>query len=558
MENIKRKLAEILKVHEEEISFNIPPINGTGDFSYSVFKISLERKISPVLLAEQIVQGLKELSEIEDASSINGYINFRTSDILLRDILKNVNKGLTPNNHGQNKQVMIEYFSPNTNKPLHVGHLRNLFIGDALSNLLEFSGYKVIRANLYNDRGIHICKAMVAYQKWGNNLLPEETGKKEDHFVGDFYVMFNKKRDIFPEIEGEAQQLLQEWENNKQDVIAKWKVLRDWVVRGFNKTLERFAIKPFNINYWESEYWREGVDVIKKGLKNQVFKEGINGSIIADLEENGIKPLLRSDGTALYLTQDIYLAEKKFREYPELDKSVYIVASEQTEHFKALFEILRLMGHKWYSKCYHLEYGMIMLKGGKLKSREGITADADTLLDDLETVSYHELLKRNSVLEEEELRFRASKIAVSAIKWEILKVNQGTNISFNPKSAFNPKGNTGPYILYTYARISSVVRKVVGKQKDTSMTDLLPSEREIIAMLYFFPERMTESVKNYNFSGLCNYLYQLANLFNTYFQNTRIIKHDQYLEFRLNLATAVGATLKQGLSILGIDTLDEM
>lgn len=559
IDKLKYKIAKILEVRLDDISLAIPPSNDLGDFSISLFNIAKKKKTSPNILAENIASLLKDFPEISEVSSINGYVNFRISNTVLHELLTNVLNGiLTKINYGLEQQIMVEFFSPNTNKPLHIGHLRNIFIGDALCNLFEYVGFNVVRANLYNDRGIHICKAQLAYEKWGDNSSPQDSGKKGDHFVGEFYVLYNNKLESNPDIEDEAQLLLQRWEKNEREVIENWKKIRDWVIDGFGKTLDRMGIKPFDINYWESEYWREGVSIVKEGLEKGIFQVGENGSIIANLEQFGIKPLLRADGTALYFTQDIYLAAKKFSDYPELAKSIYVVAAEQTEHFKALFELLKLMDFEWSDKCYHLGYGMILLKGGKLKSREGITADADTTIDDLEILASKELIERNPLLDSNEMKLRASRIALSAIKWEFLKINALSNINFNLESSLELKGNTGPYILYTYARICSLKRKGGNKESIFAIIETSPSEREILSLLYFYPYEVIESTKNYNFSNLCTYLYQLATKFNAYYQVTRIIDNNEFSDFRLDLANAVGIVLKEGLQILGIETLEEM
>ena len=420
IDTIKSEIARILGIGADQVCFEIPPSHHNGDLSISLFNYVKNKKISPSQLADEMTIALKGVEGVFNVTRLNVYVNFSFDYVTLyepvREIINNSNFGFEK--IGQDKRIMVEYFSPNTNKPLHVGHLRNLFIGEALSNLLEAFAYKVIRTTLYNDRGIHISKAQLAYSKWGEGQIPNKARKKGDHFVGEYYVLFNKMSEQNPDLEKEAQSVLRLWEKDDESICTLWKEMRGWVIQGFEETFKRLRLNPFNKIYWESEFWEKGVKVVKEGLAKKIFQIGDDSTVIIQFSDSylGTKPLLRADGTALYITQDIYLSERKYADYCDLDKSIYVVAAEQNEHFKAVFKVLELLGYSCAQNCYHLGYGMILIEGGKLKSREGISADADQIIDILENMAYIDVKNRFTELPEVERRDRALTIALSALK----------------------------------------------------------------------------------------------------------------------------------------------
>jgi arginyl-tRNA synthetase len=564
MDNVKKDIADFLDIPVEQLSFDIPPSDQEGDLYISVFKQAKEQDRPPAELAAALADYLKSIEGISGASAASGYVNITFNYETLFELARDIPTDLAFRfkNVGHGKSVMVEYFSPNTNKPLHVGHLRNLFIGEALSNLLGASGYKVTRANLYNDRGIHISKAQLTYSKWGEGLTPVSTGKKGDHFVGEYYVLFGSKSEQNLDLEEEAQAILRKWETGSSDGRTAWQKMRDWVITGFNETLSNLGIKTFDVIYWESEFWEKGVEIVNNGIENGVFEKAPDGTIIVELPNLGTKTLLRADGTALYITQDLYLAVRKFQEHGPLEKSIYVVAAEQSDHFKTLFQIFKLFGYEWADNCHHLGYGMVLIKGGKLKSREGITADADHIIDILEDMAYKEIEKRHPDLSQEEKSKRARKVALSAIKWDFLKIGALKNINFDLESSLSLKGDTGPYLLYTYARIRSLLRKV-GVMKPSipnhARLHVAIAERRIAAFLHLFADSVAISLDSYSFSTLCAYLYSLAEKFNTFYQSHRILEmpHDVF-SHRIRLAAAVGRVLEAGLQLLGIETLEEL
>lgn len=547
-----------------DIPMEPPPSREMGDICFNLFRAAKLKKANPNELAKEIASRLQTIPGIVSATPASGFVNTSLEFSLLADDINRVlghGEHLLPN-VGGGRRIMVEYFSPNTNKPLHVGHLRNVFIGEALSHLLSRLGFTVIRANLYNDRGIHIAKAQLAYERFGNGVTPVDVEKKGDQFVGEYYVLFTKRAEADPDLEEEAQNILRRWEAEDRAVITGWQQMRDWVVQGFDETLDRLGIQKFDVVYHESEFWKRGVDVVRSGLDKGVFSTGQAGAIVAEVPGVGIRPVLRGDGTALYITQDIYLAIRKFSEYGPLDRSIYVVAAEQQEHFKVLFNILKQLGFEWADVCYHLGYGMILLKGGKLKSREGITADADSMINSLEQLAAQEIRNRQPSLQESEVEARANTIAVSLLKWEFLKVNTLSNINFSPETSLALNGDTGPYMLYTYARAKSLMRRA-GEIGNVHLTgegvSPILEEKELAVLVNLFPEILQQVAATYNFATLTAYLRLLADRFNTYYQSVKILDDDKETAVhRLSLSLGVGYTIKQGLAILGIHPLEEM
>jgi arginyl-tRNA synthetase len=564
IDRIRRAAAEAAGSPPELIPLEAPPSPEQGDVALSFFGAAKRADVPPPEMARAVAAALEAVPGVAAASAAGGYVNIRLGyDLLFGGLEKYLGpRPLAFPASGAGRRVMVEYFSPNTNKPLHIGHLRNVFVGDALSNLMSAFGYEVVRANLYNDRGIHISKAQLAYSKYGEGATPSSLGRKGDHFVGDFYVMFGKMAEQNPDMDEEAQALLRRWEAGDTQARAAWKRMRDWVVEGFGQTLGRLGVKPFDVIYWESEFWEKGVEVIDAGLEGGLFRREEGKAVVVDLPGGDSKPLLRADGTALYITQDLYLAVRKFEEFGPLEKSIYVVASEQSDHFKALFTILKRLGHEFADVCYHLGYGLILIRGGKLKSRQGITADADQIFEILEDMSYGEVDKRHPGLPGEEKTERARRIALAALKWDFLKISTHKNINFDVQSSLSLKGDTGPYLLYTYARIRSVLRKA-GLDRlpegGPEPPEVETAERELCVMLHLFPEYCARALSTYNFSVLCAHIYNTAEKFNTYYERHRILETPpDVFAHRIRLSAAVASVLKSGLQLLGIDALEEV
>ncbi len=451
---------------------------------------------------------------------------------------------------------MIEYSAPNTNKPLHLGHLRNDSIGMALSNLLSFNNYKVIKANLYSNRGIHICKSMLAYKKYGKNKKPN---KKSDHFVGDFYVMFMQKVKENPSLDQEAQDLLKKWENKDKETLALWKKMDNWAIQGFKQTYKTFGSK-FDVEFKESDYYDKAKPIIELGIKNKVFHKDQDNSIVIDLTNYDLskKVIMRADSTSIYITNDLALTKHKFEKY-KLDKAIWIVASEQNLYFKQLFKTLELLNFKFANKCYHLNYGMVFLPEGKMKSREGKVVDADTLIENMIKLAKQEILKRNKKLSKDKLESRARQIALAAIKFYLLKTEPFKDILFNPEKSISFEGETGPYIQYAYARINSILKKV--KQIKKPDYNLLTSNEEIkiINLLKDFPNLVEDAAKTYKISLIATYSLELAQAFSEFYEKIPVLKTEENIKIaRLNLLLAVKQVLKNSLTLLNIEVPDQM
>jgi len=456
------------------------------------------------------------------------------------------------------QKIVIEYPSPNTNKPLHLGHIRNMLIGNALSNLLKYKGHKVFLVNLNNDRGIHICKSMLAYKKWGNNQEPKN--KKSDHFVGDFYVKYGQMEQKNKKLIDEAKELLKLWEQEEPKTRALWKKLNSWALNGFKETYAKFDIK-FDKEYNESDFFFKGKDIIIENLNKGIFEKRDDGAIIARLKEKFDLPdkvLLRSDETSIYITQDIYLAFLKKQDF-DYDKSIYIVGNEQDLYFKQLFAILEMIGFK--EDKYHLSYGMISLPEGKMKSREGTVVDADDLVEEMESLAFNEVNQRYPELSTEEKLYRAKIIGMAALKFFILKYNPKSDFIFNPKESISFEGETGPYIQYCFARIQSIINKSKEIISLDINFELLNHEKEInlIKQLNYFPEILDTTINTYGLHLVPQYLLNLGQSFNSFYGKCQVISENKELEkARLLLIKCIQIVIKIGLNILGIETLDEM
>lgn len=552
----------ILKAFQQQILppeslLETPPDEKLGDFAFPCFSLAKELKKSPVDIARALTDAMTKLpQEIASVHATGPYVNFFLNPAALAKKIFRPEKTAT---RKQKARIMVEYVSPNTNKPLHIGHARNAFLGDSVARMYEYLGNTIVRTCLVNDRGIHICKSMVAYQEDNAHATPTSTGKKGDHLVGDYYVLYNTLLEKDPSIEERAKECLQKWEAGDAKTRALWKKMNTWVLKGLNETYRRFSIS-FDKSYLESDLYTEGKDIILKGLKAGVFKKDETGAVYADLEQFGLpnKILLRKDGTAIYITQEIYLALKKWKEYKP-STSLYVVASEQDMYFKQFFAVLKLLGVPYADHLIHLSYGMVRLPSGKIKSREGTTADADTLLDELEGMVTKEIVKREKNLSETEVKKRARAIALSAFKYFLLVVGPKSDMIFNPKESIAIHGKTGPYILYTYARLKSILRKnTIPATSLRNSYEFIP-EKPLLIQIMHFSHTVEEATDTTNPALLANYLYALAQETNDYYHGTPVLKAEPPIRAaRLLLIAKIADTLKEGLALLGIQTIEKM
>jgi len=560
----------------------------TGDFTLVVFPLLRFSRQSPQETAEKIGEFLlKKLKEIEKFEIIKGFLNLTLKDSYWLTFFSN---NLELDDYGikpvlDKKPIVVEYSSPNTNKPLHLGHIRNNLLGFSIAEILKATGRKIIKINLVNDRGIHICKSMLAWMKWSNGETPESSGLKGDNLVGKYYVLFDKKHK--EEIEQlvhrgytddeayqqaplllEAKELLKKWENADEEVLTVWRTMNQWAYDGFEKTYKRLGVDFDKINY-ESKIYLEGKAIVMEGLERGVFFKNEDDSIWVDLTADGLdeKLLLRSDGTSVYITQDIGTAQRRYHEFnPE--KLIYIVGNEQIYHFDVLKKVLNKLDKPWYDKIYHLSYGMVELPHGRMKSREGKVVDADDLMDEMyqSAKKTTEELGKTDDFTAEELHYLYHVLSLGAIKYYILKVDPKKNMLFNPEESIDFNGNTGPFIQYTFARIQSIFRKsgnpvsVYLKTFDINRVKLITAERDIIQSLSEFPQVVLMAGESYNPAIIANYCFELVKLFNHYYQDTPILKRvdPEVAAFRILLSWFTGKVIKKSMQLLGIVVPDRM
>jgi arginyl-tRNA synthetase len=533
-ELIHKALKQELKERKEKIEISLdeiesfietPPNSELGDYAFPCFFLSRVLKEPPNEIAVFLRKNIgNEPLSFEEIQTSGPYLNFFIDRVAFaQKVISQIKK--EKNNYGKTApekkiNTMVEFPSPNTNKPLHLGHLRNMAIGESISRLLSFNGEKVIRANLNNDRGIHICQSMAAYQKYGKNLTPSKAGKKPDHFVGDYYVMFNEKSKKNEELEIFSHRLLQKWEQGDKEVLALWEKMNKWAFEGFQETYKKFQISH-DVEFFESKIYKKGKEIVLDGLKKGIFIERPDKAVIADLKNEGLgeKVLLRIDGTSVYITQDLYLAKLKFEKY-NLDKSIYVVANEQNYHFEVLFTLLKKLGFE--KEMIHLSYGMVELPEGRMKSREGTVVDADDIIEKVQNLVKKELSSRAN-LSEKELEKRSLKIALAAIKYILLKSDIKKNMVFNPKDSINFEGDTGPYLLYSYARATSILKKIKTQLKPFTPEKLEKSEVDLSKKLSDFKEVVLKAYTNLNPSLITNYSFQLAKIFNEFYHNCPVI-----------------------------------
>jgi arginyl-tRNA synthetase len=559
-----------------------------GDLTLVVFPLLKISRKSPDDTASDIGNYLKEnVPEVIRFNVVKGFLNLVISDMYYLQFLNLASKdilfGFSPTDE-QGGAIMVEYSSPNTNKPLHLGHIRNNLLGYALSKILVAGGKRVIMTNIVNDRGIHICKSMLAWQKWGNGETPAKSGKKGDHLVGEYYVRFDQeyKKQISSLVENgmkqeeaekkaglivEAQEMLRKWEAGDEEVMSLWKTMNAWVYEGFDETYRRLGVH-FDKIYYESETWVHGKDVVLDGLARNILVRHEDGSVWADMRDRGLdeKVLLRSDGTSVYMTQDIGTAKLRQIDYSP-EKMVYVVGNEQNYHFKVLAIILDMLGFPWAKSLHHLSYGMVELPEGKMKSREGTVVDADDLMDEMIETA-REMSKELGKLEglddeEKENIFRI--IGMGALKYYMLKVDPVKNMLFNPRESIDFDGNTGPFIQYTYTRIRSVFRKAIELQVTmpaSVQTNLQLNEKEknLIRLVHEFPAIVSESGNAYNPSLIANFIYELVREYNQFYHEYSILKEENtdIRDLRLILSRVVSDMARNGMELLGIEMPERM
>ena len=564
----KKFIAEILSeyisyfsIEELESFVEIPPDEFSYTYAFPCFRLAKFEKKSPLIIAEDLKNKIKLPESIESVEAEGPYLNFMVkSQIILNNITllqEDYGRMREKDNPVSKSKVVIEYPSPNTNKPLHFGHIRNMLLGKSLSNLLIYKGYRVFQVNLNNDRGIHICKSMIAYKKWGQN---KEPNIKSDHFVGNYYVKYNNMLEKNPQLENETRELLRLWEDGDVETRELWKKMNKWAFDGFKITYDKLSI-VFDKEYFESNLYLKGKEKINEGLNKGLFEKTEDGAIIARLKEKynlEDKVLIRSDGTSIYITQDIYLAYIKKKDF-DYDKSIYVVGVPQIQHFKWLFAILDLLGFK--EDNFHLSYGMVDLPEGRMKSREGIIVDADDIISKIEKLALEEVIKRYPNLSEEKRKYRAEVIGMAALKFYILKFSAIKGFTFNPKESISFEGETGPYILYCFARINSIISKS-GRDVDININyELLTHQTELLLLkqLTYFPEIINSAENSYNIHIIPQYLLSLCQSFNSFYSSCQVISENKELEkARLLLIKSVQIVIKIGLDILGIEALEQM
>ena len=583
--HIQKAVQELFDLAIEKIEFQATRKDFEGDITMVVFPLVKALKGNPVEIGTQIGNYLvANVNEVAKFNVVGGFLNIVISDAFyvafFNAIKNNETFGFVAPKVGD-KAVMVEYSSPNTNKPLNLGHIRNNLLGHSVAEIIKASGKKVYKTQIVNDRGIHICKSMLAWQKFGNGQTPESTGLKGDKLVGNFYVEFDKQykkeiseliaqgktedeaKKLAPSIL-EAQQMLLDWENGKPEVIALWKTMNQWVYDGFEQTYKNLGVN-FDSYYYESNTYLLGKEVVQFGLEKGVFEKDPDGSVWIDLTADGLdrKIVLRSDGTAVYMTQDIGTAIQRVKDFPDVGGMVYTVGNEQDYHFKVLFLILKKLGFDWADSLYHLSYGMVELPSGKMKSREGTVVDADDLIAEMTTTAQtiSEDLGKLDGYSENEKAVLFNTIGLGALKYYMLKVDPKKQMMFNPEESVDFAGNTGPFIQYTYARIQSILRKA---DFDTSISilglELHEKEKELIKQVQLFPEVIQNAADSHSPALIANYTYDLVKEFNSFYQQVSILgeeNHDKKV-FRVQLSKSVGNTIKNAFQLLGIEVPERM
>ena len=582
-QNVLDAIQNVYQITPESVEIQFTRKEFEGDYTLVVFPLIRTLKGKPEDIGTKIGENLVENNKITAFNVVKGFLNMSLNMI---DFLQDFNQNAQNKNYGtvkvdeNSRLVMVEYSSPNTNKPLHLGHVRNNLLGFSVSQIIEAAGNNVIKTQIINDRGIHICKSMIAWEKFGNGETPESTGMKGDHLVGKYYVEFDKhyRGEIKELVEAgkseddakkeapiflEAQEMLRQWEAQEPKVIALWNKMNGWVYEGFAKTYKRLGVE-FDEYLYESNTYILGKDLVEEGLNKGVFYKREDGSVWIDLTEDGLdeKLVLRSDGTSVYMTQDLGTAVERFKNNPSLQELTYVVGNEQDYHFKVLFLILKKLDFSWADALHHLSYGMVDLPNGKMKSREGTVVDADELMQEVYNTAKEisEELGKLEGLSDEEKSDLYETIAMGALKYYILKVDPKKRILFDPKESVDFNGNTGPFIQYTFARIQSLLRKESPKEFDFESIELNAAEKEIIRALNDFEDTIAKAATEMSPALIANYVYEIVKLFNSFYQNNPILKNEDenVKNFRLYLSQWVANTIQSSLRLLGIGVPERM
>ena len=583
VENIlKKKIGEYLSKNYSLSSNSIEILKTrkefAGDYTIVLFPLIPIVKKKPAEFGDELGEFLKENQNfIEEYNVVQGFLNLIFCDSFLINLLESFDINSKSNYQIKNDFYLIEFSSPNTNKPLHLGHIRNILLGDSISKIFEEIGNKVHKTQIINDRGIHICKSMVAWIKFGNKSSPKSEDIKGDIFVGNYYVKYNNEyekqvNDLISEghpkefaqqnaeILLEAKALLRKWEKGDKQVISQWKKLNSWVYEGFSTTYSDLNVK-FDSEYYESNTYLKGKEIVLDGLKKKIFYKKDDNSIWIDLTKDGLdeKILLRSDGTSVYITQDLGTAFLRYQDHPKMDGMIYTTGNEQDYHFKVFFKVLDKLGYPWANKLNHLSYGMVDLPSGKMKSREGTVVDADELIKEMnkkaKTIS-ESLGKVNDLAHSDQSKL-FNNIALGALKYHILKVDPKKRILFDPNESIDFNGNTGPFIQYTYARIQSLLRKNTNK-KSFNDVKISEKERNLIVLLNDFPNILLNAYSNLNPSLVANYVYDLVKLYNSFYQSSTVLGNKEINSFRILLSRNVGDYIKKSMSLLGIEVPKRM
>ncbi|WP_178987647.1 arginine--tRNA ligase [Winogradskyella schleiferi] len=583
--HVKAAIKALFQSELESVEFQATRKEFAGDITVVVFPMLRVVKGNPAVIGEQVGQYLLDHVElVKGYNVVKGFLNIEISDKYYLDFFQSVKDETKYGfvEQKDDKAIMVEYSSPNTNKPLHLGHVRNVLLGYSVAEILKASGKKVYKTQIINDRGIHICKSMLAYERFGNDETPSET-LKGDKLVGNYYVKFDQAYKVeISELMAqgqseeeakknapillEAQEMLIKWEAGDKEVVALWEKMNNWVYDGFEETYKNIGVN-FDEYYYESQTYLLGKEFVAEGLKTGVFFKKDDGSVWCDLTEDGLdeKIVLRSDGTAVYMTQDIGTAIQRIKDYPDVGGMVYTVGNEQDYHFKVLFLILKKLGFDWAKNLFHLSYGMVDLPSGKMKSREGTVVDADDLIHEMADTA-EEISKELGKLEdynEDEKKALYKTIGLGALKYYILKVDPKKRILFDPKESIDFQGNTGPFIQYTYARIQSILRKAHIDDTVTLNTvevSLHEKEKQLIKQLELFPEVIQNAAEQHSPALIANYTYDLVKEFNSFYQNVSILGADSDIEkrFRVDLSRLVSQTIKNAFQVLGIEVPERM
>ena len=581
--NIENALNEVFKYKTKNIELQQTKKEFDGDITLVVFPLVKELKMNPKEIAEKVGDYLVETNSVVSFNIVSGFLNLSISDKYYLDFFYSIkdNSKYGYSNIVSEDAVMVEYSSPNTNKPLHLGHIRNNLLGYSMSEIYKASGKKVYKTQIINDRGIHICKSMIAWLDFSNGDTPKSTNIKGDKFVGDYYIKFDKvyKKEVEDLMKNgsseevakqnspillRAKEMLIKWESGDKEVVELWKKMNSWVYEGFDQTYKNLGV-DFDSYYYESDTYLLGKEFILSGLESGVFYKKDDGSVWCDLTDYGLdeKIVLRADGTAVYMTQDIGTAVQRVKDYADINSMVYTVGNEQDYHFKVLFLILKKLGFSWSENLFHLSYGMVDLPSGKMKSREGTVVDADDLMEEMTRTAKEisQKLGKLDGLSKDEKNKVYKIVGLGALKYYILKVDPKKRILFDPKESVDFQGNTASFIQYSYARIQSILKGVnfdVSKKKYNKKLE--KKEKELIKQIDLFPSIIHSAASSHNPALVANYVYDLVKIFNSFYQSLPILKSafDDKKSFRVELSELVGITIKNALSVLGIDVVNRM